>query len=153
LKKSLAFFENAGEEILRFGRGAGNFAKKSAKAAYKYMREQAIESLELFQDAGEELEKLGSTISEQSLRAYEKALGKAKGIVEKTSDVYRKIKKKGERILFMTMETLWDFAKEEAKLKYLKKLGKKVKKYWEKKLKEAEKTAKELGEQVKIFLK
>jgi hypothetical protein len=116
------------------------------------MRQQAIESLEVFEDAADEFEKLGSNISSLSVKAYETAIGQAKGIVEKTSDIYRKVTKKGERILFMTMDTLWDFAKEKAKLKYLKKLGKKVKKYWENKLKEAEKTAEELADKVRFML-
>ena len=110
-----------------------------------------MEAVEVFEDAGEEFEKLGKNISQDTLKVYQTALGKAKGMVEKTSEVFRNVTKKGARVLFMAMDTLWDFLNDKAKFVYIAKLGKKVEKFWKDRLDEAKKVANQLANSVNFI--
>lgn len=148
LRKATAFFESTGESVMKIGQGAGKFAEKSAKAAYKYLMKQSKQALEIYKQANEELEKMGNTVSRETIEAYKTAIGKTKSVLENSHKSLKKVAKKGTEVLFMAMDTLWDFANDGKKLKYLKKIGKKMENELKDKVKKLEEEAENLGKNV-----
>ncbi len=150
MKKATKFFENMGEKIIEFNDEAGKFAQNSAKVSYKYLREKALDSLAVVNNIGQEIENYGSQLSSSSIKAYNDALSKAKGTLQRTSNLYKSVKDHGERTLFLAGKALWKWVSKEAKLEYLEDLGPKVKKYYKKIYEEAEKKYEEAKKKVNV---
>ena len=138
LKKATKFFENIGDTIIKFKKGAGKFAQNSAKAAYKYLREKALDSIAIINNASKELKALGDKADDKIKESYKRTISISKGTLEKNNKLFKSIKDKGERTLYLSGKALWNWIDKEAKLEYLEDVGKDVKNYYKEKLKLAE---------------
>jgi len=148
LKKATKFFERTGEEIMKFGIGSKNFVARTSKAAYKFILKQSKQALDVYNKATQELKKLGENVSESTKQAYLTVIGRSKRILEKSHRSLRDVTKKASELLFMTMDTLWNFANDLTRLKYLKKIGKKLQSSLKNAVKRLENKAKELENEV-----
>ncbi len=99
----------------------------------------------LFKQATPYLKK-GAAVLKDAERQF---VNTTKAALDKANEYLNKVKDKGERVLFFFQDTLMDFKDQEKKLKYLKKVGKKVKEYFNDKLKDAKKLAESAKKEVR----
>jgi len=148
LRKALKFFEETGEKLIEFVDDSSKFVENSAKATYKYFMKKSQEAKAIYKKANEELEKFGNKLSYNGKKAYERAIGVSKGILEKSYKHMRGVVNRGSKVLFMSMDTIWDFLGDEGRrLRYLKKVGKKIEKQLKDKVKMLEENAQKLADE------